>query len=285
MVRQDKRELEARQLLLCLPDGPQDPKEAQRLIDEVRDIEGDSGLLWRFHQARSWLSGPGSCTRQADIIESLERCVDGDPAWAEPALLLAEMYQRLGWPDRAEAVCRQVLWQDPSATHVADYLMRLLEKLDRLTDARSVLMEVQTAPSFVSKWRLRIALRSGDIAASIAGLNLRLPQSGPAAYELLGRSYARVDRLDQAVAAFEAGLNAHPNSIPLRRGLMSALFLRKGTPDRGRSDKILSELEKLLPNDPVLLRIRASRPAERQKAQSADGQRGSVGRGPVGLLH
>jgi tetratricopeptide (TPR) repeat protein len=77
------------------------------------------------------------------------------------------------------------------------------------------------------------------------------------AYVLLGDFYMRHGRPDDAVAALEEGLSAHPDDLVLTRSLMKALFGRSGAQDRQRALDLLASLEQRLPLDSELMTIRA----------------------------
>lgn len=121
------QDVDVRALMLGLPRIDQDA--ATRLLDEIKQIEGDSGVWWRFHQARLWLADPDWRTRQQEIEELLLKCIDADPRWTPPILLLGGVYERLGnWTD-AERVYRL-----SDATEAADRLLALLSRQKRFAE-------------------------------------------------------------------------------------------------------------------------------------------------------
>ena len=89
-----------------------------------------------------------------------------------------------------------------------------------------------------------------------------------AGYELLGGFYVATERLDQGIAAVEEGLNAHPESLRLKRNLMRLLFRRAQAKDVERATEILASLEAQLPQDAELLTIRAAQMLEQPTPQS-----------------
>ncbi len=173
LAREDKQEIRARALLLSLRDVRESPAAAE-LVGAIHQAQGETGLLWRLYQASLWLSGEDWRSKQQDIAAYAQKCIDSDPEWSEPALLLVEMYQRLGNPERAEDVCRQALTRNPSATDVADRLVTLLEKQGRFADAQQVLKAVEANPRVMSSWYVRLALQSGDLTGAIDELRLRV---------------------------------------------------------------------------------------------------------------
>jgi len=176
LAAQDKTEIRARTLLLGMRAVQEDPSTAEKLITELREIEGESGLLWRLHQALLWLESDQWRSRHQDITDHLQNCIASDPGWSAPVLLLANLYEKLQDFSRLEDVCRQALARDPSATAFANRLLTLLERQRRFSEAEQVLKDLRqfaADPRLTSDWRVRMAVRSGDIAQAIEELKLR----------------------------------------------------------------------------------------------------------------
>lgn len=174
LAAKDKRETRARDLLLSLREVLQDTPAAQKLIDEIHEVQGGTGLLWRLHQASLRLASQEWRAKQQDISALLERCMESDPGWPAPALMLARMYEQLGSLDRAEAACRRVLRANPAAVEVADRLVILLERQERYGEAKEVLDQLEASPRILSARRVRAAIGRGDFAQAIDELKLRI---------------------------------------------------------------------------------------------------------------
>ncbi len=354
-------EIRARSLLLSTREIQQDRASAQKLIDELQQAEGESGLLWRSYQASLWLSSEDWRSKQQEIAGLLQYCIDSDPEWSSPVLLLARMYEKLEDSRRVEDICRQALARNPSATDVADKLLILLENQGRFSDAEAVLSKIEMDPRSTGAWQIRMALRSGDFARAIDELKLRasndardansriqlarlvywqtrdagqalaylkeaeaiapdllvltsvkasilraegqaeeaqqllsdyvakhnsfgayvlrgsylaregdsegaerdyrklttFADQGATGYILLSNFYVRSQRLDQAIAAADEGLNAHSSDVRLKQQLTRLLFLRAGPQDRQKALEMLTALEGELPQDPELMKLRA----------------------------
>ena len=173
LAEKDRQEIRARSLLLSLREVRNDRPLARKLVNEVREAQGQSGLLWRMYEASLWLSEENWRSKQQDITEALRLCMDTDPEWSAPVLLLVEMYRRLGQLGHAEEECRRALSRNPSATDVADQLVTLLEKQGRFSDAQKILKSLETNPRVVSAWYVRLAVRAGEFSNAIDELKLR----------------------------------------------------------------------------------------------------------------
>jgi len=350
---QDGTEIQARLLLLSLREIRDNPVETERIVSELRQTEGESGRWWRLYQASLWLASNEWRSKQQEAVKLLVYCIDADPTWSSPRLLLGGMYEKLQELRKAEEVYRKGLAQNPAATDLADRLLSLLERQERYSDADQVLRQMQINPRVASDWRIRIWQGAGEFMRAIDELKLRVanddqdassriqlarllyqqtkdtkeafryleeaqaiapgsrtlvatralilreegradealqvinqyvadqndfnaywmravyfaeggePQrgeedyrrltafadNGAAAHELLANFYARAERLDQAVAAAEKGVNAYPDSLNLKRTLMRLLFQRAQAQDEARALEILGELEKQVGED------------------------------------
>ncbi|MBM4027708.1 MAG: tetratricopeptide repeat protein, partial [Planctomycetes bacterium] len=363
LAEQDPQEIRARSLLLTILHAQTDQAKAQKLIEELRKAEGQSGLQWRMHQARLWLGSEEWRSKQQDIVNLLRACIDSDPQWSTPPLLLADMYEKLNDLQQVETVYRQALARNPSATDITDRLVTLLERQRRFSDAEEVLQQGEADPRVTSAYRVRRDLREGEFARATEELKLRaanndrdadsrillarlvywqtrdaaqslkyvaeaeaiapyslaltgvkaailraddradeaqkvlddyvqqrkdfdayqlraayLAREGESekaerdykklttvgdarnrvlGYLLLSNFYAERNDPNQAVATLKESLDAYPEDLNLKRGLMRLLFRRARGEDRNKAVEILTALETRLPQDPELMRLRA----------------------------
>jgi len=176
MAAQDKNEIRARILLLTTRKIQEDPNRAQALIDELKETEGQTGLQWRLHQAGIWLASSEWREKQQDIAGLLQYCIDADPQWSAPVLLLVNMYDvgKLNELGRVEDLCRQALVRNPSATDIAQKLVTILEQQGRLSDVEKVLEQTKVTKQFDSTMQIRTALQKGEFSRAIEELKLRV---------------------------------------------------------------------------------------------------------------
>ena len=131
LAAQNELDIQARLLLLGIREIREDSATAEKLIGQLKQIEGTSGLWWRLYQASLWLSSTEWRSKQRDIVELLQYCISADPAWSAPVLLMTDLYGKLEDFTRAEDLCRQALNINPSAIDIADKLLLLLESQGR----------------------------------------------------------------------------------------------------------------------------------------------------------
>lgn len=199
---QEGADIRARSLLLGIREVREDPAVAQELVDELRRAEGESGVSWRLHQASLWLSSEDWASHQKDIADLLLYCIEADPAWPAPVLLLAGLYGRLGDFGAVEDTYRRGLLGNPSATDIAARLLALLEGQGRFSDAERVLQQVRVNPRIASTWQVRMALGAGDFSRAIDELKLRVSdddQDASSRVQLARLLYQETKDADQAL--------------------------------------------------------------------------------------
>ncbi len=218
LAEQDPQEIRARCLLLNVREVQQNPTRVERLVEELRKAEGESGLYWRLYQAALWLAADDWRSKQLEITAAAQYCIDSDPEWSAPTLLLANMYEKLDDFRRMEETCRQALVRNPSAADVADVLITLLEKQGRFSDAEKVLAQIETNPRVTSAWYVRLAFNSGDFSRAIEELKVRVSNDDRDATSriLLARLlYWDNHNADQAFALLKKAEEITPDSIAL----------------------------------------------------------------------
>ncbi len=174
LAAQDENDIRVRSLLIGTREIQQDQVRVEKLLGELRAAEGERGLWWRLYQARLWLSSNDWRSKQQDITELLKYCIDSDPKWSAPVLLLVGMYERLEDLRRAEDTCRQALVQNPEAADITSKLLAILEQQGRFADAERILQQTETNPQLASAWNIRMALQAGDLSRAIDELKIRI---------------------------------------------------------------------------------------------------------------
>ena len=218
MAAQDEQEVRARSLLLFLREIQEDRTTAEELVRQLRKAEGESGLWWRFHQASLWLSSDEWRSKQPDITSALRYCIDSDPQWSAPVLLLVGMYEKLQDLRRVEDTCRQALIRNPSATDIGNTLLALLERQGRFSEAEQVLQQMQTDARVAGAWQVRMALGAGDLSRAIDALTTRVSndeQDASSRIQLARLIYQQTGDAAQAFAYLKQAEAIAPSSRTL----------------------------------------------------------------------
>jgi cellulose synthase operon protein C len=214
LAARDGQDVQVRLLLLGAREIREDSAAATALVGELRKIEGESGLWWRFHQAALWLSAGDWRSRQPDITNLLQYCIDVNPQWSAPVLMLAGMHERLRDFRRMEDLYRQALVRNPSAVDITDRLLILLESQGRFTEAEQLVRQTKADPGIASGWQVRTALRAGDTSRAIDELKLRVSnddRDADSRIQLARLIYQETKDADQAFRYLEAAEAITPN--------------------------------------------------------------------------
>ncbi|MFQ5413570.1 MAG: tetratricopeptide repeat protein [Phycisphaerae bacterium] len=218
--------------LLRLPEIRRDGAKAQRLVDEIRRIEGgpggdesavedadaNRGLWWRLAQAEVWMR-TDAWQRDADMTARIEAmlqyCVRANRSWADPVLSLGRMYESLGSDDNAETVYRESLASQPVHISVVNRLLALLQRQMRFAEAHELLARWPDHPAF-STHRVDVAVGEGDYAAAREELERRLvddPTDAASRVVKARLDYAETHDVDGAFALLDEALALNPDLL------------------------------------------------------------------------
>ncbi|MGE5294903.1 MAG: tetratricopeptide repeat protein [Solirubrobacterales bacterium] len=230
LMSEDPGDIQARSLLLDIREVQEDSQFSQRLVDELRGAEGQAGLWWRFRQASLWLSRSDWASKEREIAELLQHCIQADPTWSAPVLLLADLYEKSGNYGRLEEVCQQGLLANPSSLDVADRLLTLLERQGRFVDIQKLLQRVDLNRRFVDDWKIRGLWGAQDVTRVIDELKLRVlgdPQDSRSRVNLAWLVYQHSRDAGQAMEYLRQAESIDPHS-PMLVGLKASILRNEG---------------------------------------------------------
>lgn len=242
----DPTDTRCRSLLLLQPELVSDANGAQKLIDEIKSAQGPSGTAWRLHQAAMWLRGPEWRGKQNAIQENLTYCVDADPAWPAPALLLGELLERIGNFAQAEATYRRVLSIQSRAFDVASRLLDLLERQKRFSDARALLDTIDAGARWMGEQRVALAINEGAFDDAIDELKqeiARSPENGVARVLLARLTYQSTKSADAALKLLDEAERLNADALALA-GARAAIHHAEGD-----SELAVAALDSLVEHD------------------------------------
>ncbi len=175
MARLSPRDATSRIALLELPEILEEAGRAQELVNQLKQIEGErSGIQWRLHQARLWLAMDDWKQRERAIVETLGHCLDSDPDWTRPVMIVGRMYEQLNDPKRAEDAYRRLLEVHPQAIEVVDRLLRLLEEQNRVAEAKEILDRLPADLPGLTDHRVGLAAATGEFETAIRELQTQV---------------------------------------------------------------------------------------------------------------
>lgn len=204
------------------------------------------------------LVGAGAVDR---AIETLRLRVATDPQDADARVALAQLtYEQTRDAAAALRELDEAAAMTKETVGIAQLRAEILRDEGRADEAREVMDDlVARDGSTEARIARAVVLESlGATEAAEADLAYVAQQGeGPRGPLVLGMFYAERGRLDEAIAAWEAGLESYPNDAEMQRRLVMALLSRGEGSDRERGLEMLSALEASRPDDPDLLWIRA----------------------------
>jgi len=251
-------DIDACAMLLGLPEVMADKDAAERWLTRIKEIEGDSGLTWRVQEARLWLASSRWREQRTEIEESLRFCIDAEPRWKFPVLLLGGLYERLGELDDAEFVYREA-FEKAHAPEVGDRLLAVLQLQRRFAEAREVLdaLSRQLDEHALGMRRIHLAMGAGDYGEAVRELEMRIAGGQPDPLDLVSLARAVYLQNNDVERALEYLRQAN-ELAPAAPAVVAAQVFILGEQKRvDEAEAILAELIKTHPT-PGAYMLRAS---------------------------
>lgn len=196
-----------------------DLTEARRILDQIRTIEGDEGLTWRFERAWLLLQRDRSAGRVEEAAELLRRCLTVRPGWISARLLLGFANEVIGDFDDAADAYRSAIAQQPelSDSQAAIRLVRVLRRLGDYVEADNLLATIaDVVDGEPDLLRLKTAqhLRRKNLASAAATAEQLLSLRGddPAWAALTVELLLRAGNLAEAERIARSALDDHPEA-------------------------------------------------------------------------
>ena len=206
----------------------QDIGEAKRWEDELRNIEGVDGSLWRYYKARRLLAEAGGVydpkLTEAEKLQA--EILTLRPSWSSAHILNALILQRRGKYEQAVEAYQAAIRLGERKLAVFESLVMLLYKLERFREAEKYLVQLQDqvpASSILTSLELADATRQGKWTQAIELARqgvARRPQD-PMAYIWLGRVLLAGNNKAEAEATFREALQHAPADPSVYYALLS----------------------------------------------------------------
>lgn len=174
IAEQDDMDIQVRLMLLEMKEIQQDSGEVEKLISQIKQIEGQAGVWWRLYQARIALSSENWRSKEKEILDLLQKCISADPGWIAPVLMMADLYKKQGDLPRVEDLYKQTLAINPMASEIINDLLLLYESQKRFSDAEEILKQSGVNEKMMNTWQIRMALNTGDVSKAIEELMVRI---------------------------------------------------------------------------------------------------------------
>ncbi|MCK4913608.1 MAG: tetratricopeptide repeat protein [Planctomycetes bacterium] len=146
-----------------------DTEFAQRLIDEIKTIEGQVGWQWRYEQARIWFGQDDFKDKYPQIISLLKENLLANPDDMVSRMLLATAYERAGELQFAISTYNEALNYSPRDIRIIVPAVAALYKAKEYDRADEILRQVANERMFhpdIKKLELHSHLRRGELASA-----------------------------------------------------------------------------------------------------------------------
>jgi len=157
-----------RRLLKC-PHVISNLQQAQKIVDEIKSLEGRNGWQWRYEQAKLWCEAPDFESYAARIIALLKENILDNPYEQTSRMLLAYTYERTGKMQLAVSTYREALERSPGNLRIIIPTVAALYKVGDY-DAAEKIISRAAQQNLVSpelqKLKLRSRFRQGDLNAA-----------------------------------------------------------------------------------------------------------------------
>jgi Tfp pilus assembly protein PilF len=255
-----------------------------RIVHELRMIEGDDGVQWRFELASARLRIDPSVPAAAEARDHLKRCLESRPGWIAARSLMGLAQERLG--ELAEAIesYRAAIALDPDlSTHaVALRLIDALKRAGRFDEADAVLAPIARArPEAIDVQRLLAEqhLRRQDLpSAAVAAENiLKLTPQDESWSAMTIELLVRAGQLERAEETAREAFRTHPGSISVAAALARTLTARQKHAEAVSFARTLAGEKRQAPYDVLLARVLAE---TNDAAQAEQALATAIGREP-----
>jgi len=220
LAQQLPNDIPVKRLLLACEPIMKNPVQAQRLIDDIKVLEGQDGWQWRYEQARAWFGSENFKERYPQIISLLQENLLSNPDDQTSRMLLAATYERAGELQLAITTYREALDRSPDNLNVIIPVVAVLYKAKEYDQADEILSRAsQQRPSHpqLEKLKFQSYLRRGELgpASNILQDVLSTDPNNQAALfslALLKMQQNEFAEAEQYLASLKAN---DPNSLPI----------------------------------------------------------------------
>lgn len=212
-----------------------DTELAQRLIDEIKTIEGQAGWQWRYEQSRIWFGQDYFKDRYPQIISLLRENLLSNPDDIVSRMLLAAAYERAEKLQFAISTYNEALNHSPQDIRIIVPAVAALYKAKEYDRADEVLRQVANERLFhpdLKKLELQSHLRRGELAPAsdiLGDFYIRDPNN-----QSVGLSLALLKMRQNKFVEADEMLNKlkdqDPNLLPITAAQIVSK-VRQGKPD------------------------------------------------------
>jgi len=219
----------------------------QRLIDEIKSIEGPDGWQWRYEQARLWFANAFN-EYYPQIVSLLKENLLANPDDQSSRRLLAASYERAGESQLALSAYREILNRAPDDIQLIISTVAAMYKAGEYGQADSLLARAarqKLSDPRLSKLELYSYVRQGKLDPAgdiLEGFLLEKPDNDDVRFSL-ALLRMQQNRLDEASELLNQLLQKNPDSLSVTAQLVELNLLQgKGDAALKLCDEMVSRL-------------------------------------------
>ncbi len=209
------QDLRSRVMLLSIGSNDEATVDRQELVDQIKDIEGDSGRNWRIWQARIWFEADDWQSHRDRIESLLTDSQSRFPNADEFTSLLAMLYDRTGQTDQAVTLYERACMARPNDLQLATRLLSAATKAGQYAKVDQALSRFPADEPTLQPYYIDQALRKGQTDRASQMLEARLkadPQDYRARLQLAGLKRATGDTA-AASSLLEEAARVAPDAV------------------------------------------------------------------------
>ncbi len=169
LAEQLREDVLVRRELLTCETIVADLNQAQRIVDEIKDIEGEQGWQWRYEQARAWYAQSDFESKYPQVVSLLQANLLANPDDQASRILLAESHRRAGNDRLAVSVYEEALSRSPNDAQIIARVVAALYRANEYERADAILRgaaEGGIEHPALKRFELESYLRRGELSSA-----------------------------------------------------------------------------------------------------------------------
>ncbi len=235
--------------LLACEQVIENPERAQKLVDDIKSLEGEDSWRWRYEQARVWFTMEDFKKHYPRIIPLLQKNLLANPDDQSSRILLATSYERAGELQLAISTYRDALSRSPDDLRVIIPTVAALYRAQEYDQAEQILNRASQEQLYhpeLQKLQLQSHLRRGQLslASDILENLIGSDPNNQAACLSLALLKMRQDKFTEAAVLLDKLKAQDPNSLPATSAQIQ-LNIRQNKPQEALilCDEIVKNLD------------------------------------------
>lgn len=234
---------------------------ALEIVEEMRSIEGERGLQWKWEKASILLRSAEDRARTESALALIRQCLDQRPGWIAAQALMGFGLERLGaLPEAVESYRAALALSADPAPEISFRLVGVLKQQGRFAEADSALIPVARAlPDSIDVRKLiaekHIRQKEWAPAASLALEIMADDPDDPSWASLTADLHLRLNQPANAEEIARNALVRSADSVPLVTSLARALLAQQKTEEAVALTKKYSDTESDVAFDVLYARI------------------------------